>query len=427
MAINTVVIGIVTVFLLLWYFLKRKTAYWANRGIPFVKPDLLIGNLKGVATQCHVGERWQSCYNELKDSKTPIGGVFLFTEPVAIVLDLDFLRNVFVKDFNHFRNHGTYVNEKDDPLSAHLFSIEDDHWKNLRTKLSPTFTSGKMKMMFPTIQAVANQFQKHLKDITKSQPEVEFKELLSQFSTDVIGSTAFGIECNTMKDPNGELRETTKLIFGASKALAAKMLLLMQFPELGRMLKMKLIDSRVTKFFMNLIGDIVKHREENNVKRNDFMSLLLQIKNTGRLEGESSDLGKMTFNELAAQVFLFFFAGYETSSSTMTFALYELAKNPDVQEKARKEVQASLERHGGVMSYEAAMELTYIDQIINGKSFNNLSHSLCINFCFFRNAAQVPNCGDTFQEGIHSIYRSKHKCCPGEGFNSNRQCLGHSP
>lgn len=373
MALNTALIGVLAVALLLWVYLKKKNRYWEERGIPFVKPDLLLGNLKGVASELLAGERFHECYKQLKKEPSPIGGIFFFTSPVALVLKLDFLRNVFVKDFNHFRNHGMYVNERDDPLSAHLFSIEDDQWKSLRTKLSPTFTSGKMKMMFPTIQSVAEQFSDHLKTVIEKKPELEFRELLNQFTTDIIGNTAFGIECNTMKDPEGELRNITKLIFRPSKALAGKLLFLSQFPEIGRKLRVTLTDSRVTKFFMGMIKDIVKHREENEVKRNDFMSLLLQIKNTGKLEGEEKELGKMTFNELAAQVFIFFFAGYETSSSTMTFSLYELARNPEIQNRARREIEEVLERHKGEMSYEAAMEMTYVDQIIQGKW-----HGVCL-------------------------------------------------
>lgn len=64
---------------------------------------------------------------------------------------------------------------------------------------------------------------------------------------------------------------------------------------------------------------------------------------------------------------MFFLAGFETSATSMTFVLYELAKNMDIQRRARDEINTVLEKHNGVLSYESMMEMSYIDQIINGK------------------------------------------------------------
>lgn len=355
---------LISIIPLIFYFLKRKYDYWSNRGFPYVEPKFLKGNIEGMGTTRAFGEVMLDCYKDLK-GKGPVGGIYLYTEPAAIIMDMDLLRNVLVKDFQYFHDRGMYINEKDDPLSAHLFSIEGSQWRNLRNKLSPTFTSGKLKMMHPTMISVADQFVDHLNGLCKgSVVQLEMKELLSQFTTDIIGNVAFGVNCNSMKDPHSEFRRIGRKIIEPSSWTLFVQIFVTMFPKLGKFLHMKLNDQDVTEFFMKLLSETIKYRKENNVQRNDFLSMLIQIMNTGKLEGEADDLGKMTFNELAAQVFLFFFAGFETSSSTMTFVLYEMALNLDIQEKARREIKEVIERHGGELTYDAAMELKYVDQII---------------------------------------------------------------
>jgi cytochrome P450 family 6 len=70
---------------------------------------------------------------------------------------------------------------------------------------------------------------------------------------------------------------------------------------------------------------------------------------------------------IAAQAFVFFIAGFETTSATMTFCLYELARNPDIQERVRNEIDTVLERHGGNITYEAISEMEYLDRVVNGE------------------------------------------------------------
>jgi cytochrome P450 family 6 len=75
----------------------------------------------------------------------------------------------------------------------------------------------------------------------------------------------------------------------------------------------------------------------------------------------------MSMNCVAAQAFVFFLAGFETSSTTMTFCLYELAINPDIQEVLRNEIDTVLEVHDGNISYEIIQEMTYLDKVVAGK------------------------------------------------------------
>jgi len=70
--------------------------------------------------------------------------------------------------------------------------------------------------------------------------------------------------------------------------------------------------------------------------------------------------------EAAAQAYGFFLGGYETSALTAMFCLYELSMQQDIQDKVRKEIDETLERHGQ-LTYNAVNEMTYLRKVINGK------------------------------------------------------------
>ncbi|KAJ8936062.1 hypothetical protein NQ318_004963 [Aromia moschata] len=59
----------------------------------------------------------------------------------------------------------------------------------------------------------------------------------------------------------------------------------------------------------------------------------------------------LTIDELAAQCFIFFFAGFETSSTTMTFALFKLSTHQDIQDKVIEQIKAVLAKHDNKMTF----------------------------------------------------------------------------
>lgn len=71
-----------------------------------------------------------------------------------------------------------------------------------------------------------------------------------------------------------------------------------------------------------------------------------------------------------AQAFMFFVAGFDTSSTTMMMAMSELAQDADLQEKARKEINEVLRKSNGELTYENINEMTFIQQILDGKIFD---------------------------------------------------------
>lgn len=69
---------------------------------------------------------------------------------------------------------------------------------------------------------------------------------------------------------------------------------------------------------------------------------------------------------IAAQAFVFFGAGFETSSTTISNALYELALNEDVQDKLREEIDEEYIKHNGNFTYENIKKMSYLDKVFKG-------------------------------------------------------------
>jgi cytochrome P450 len=82
-------------------------------------------------------------------------------------------------------------------------------------------------------------------------------------------------------------------------------------------------------------------------------------------------------DSLAAQAFVFFLAGFETSSSTMTFCLYELSLHEDIQDRLREEIDVVLQKHDGKLTHEGIEEMEYLDKIVAGKTpfMKNISNT----------------------------------------------------
>lgn len=97
---------------------------------------------KVVAKLCHFLAKLDFKYNAKYTNSCSSRNFIKFQ-----VRDLDLVKQVMVKDFDHFVDHRPFVDT--DPLfSKSLFFLNGQEWKDMRTVLSPTFTSGKIKRMF---------------------------------------------------------------------------------------------------------------------------------------------------------------------------------------------------------------------------------------------------------------------------------------
>ncbi|XP_046601823.1 cytochrome P450 6A1-like [Neodiprion lecontei] len=257
-------------------------------------------------------------------------------KPVLVVKDPNLIRFVLTKKFAHFQDRGIYCNEKIDPLSAHLLSVPGEKWRFLMSKFSPAFTSSKIKQIFFTVGECFEKMVDFIAEKAKNRELVEVQELFARFSTDVIASAAFGIQVNSIENPNAEFRKWGRKFFQPNPL---RNLLLLMVPSWLDLFKIPVTSKNITKFFIGSFTESVEYRIANNVARKDFLDLLMQLMDKGYIDNDDEKTSnqmsgfnrvKIIMLEGAAHAFVFWLGRFETSSTTATNCLYELAVHQDI-------------------------------------------------------------------------------------------------
>lgn len=85
--------------------------------------------------------------------------------------------------------------------------------------------------------------------------------------------------------------------------------------------------------------------------------------------------------ELAGYSLTLFVEGYETSSSVLGFAIYEMARNPDIQQRLYEEIEDVLAKYNGEFTFEALQEMEYLDNVIHETMRLNVVAPLISKIC----------------------------------------------
>lgn len=358
---------IVTAFL----YVQNAFSYWKRRGIPYIKPTFPFGNSGEIFLQTtSVAETLQKLYESTTE---PVLGYFSSVIPALLVRDSKILQNILIKDFSNFQMRKCHCDPKVDPMAENLLLINGEKWKTARTKLSPAFTASKLKEMIGTIIGATESLNEVLGQYADQPKAFEIRDVFTCCATNVIASVGFGIDIDCIKNPDSDFRKYGKRIFEGSVLNAWRNLCIFVVPTLSKIFRPRFICKDVGDFMINIVKENIKYREENNVVKKDFFQLLMQLRNTGKIdEGNnwsiksSTSHKSLTLEQMSAQAFLFFAAGYETSAATMSFCLYELCKDLSAQQRAYEEIVTVLEKHNGQLTYESISEMKYVDNCIDG-------------------------------------------------------------
>lgn len=361
------ILAIIVVTVLKNWIRNLKVYFQSGFSGPFPLP--LVGNLMGLMIK-GVNANYDDCVK--KYGKTTL--VYEGTGPTILTADPELIKTISIKEFHIFPSRfKTFLNDAE-PFNGFLTSMSGDKWKNLRSIITTGFTSGKLKTLSKLINENSDTAVKYLEKCG----EIDMKKFYGRFTTDVVCSNFFGINVDSINNPDHPLpKNLDKVFFQTGFKRALNMGLFFAAPSLfiwmNKLNLVSVLDQEGLNYIQSLSKQIIDERRSGKTKRNDFIQMMVDHSETDYETEEGQEIEKplenlkktLTDGEILASAILFILAGTDTTANALTWLSYNLAMNPEIQDKLIEEVDSVLEKHKGIVSYESVNEMHYLSDCIS--------------------------------------------------------------
>nr|XP_029718736.1 probable cytochrome P450 28a5 [Aedes albopictus] len=346
---------IVSAVAAIYLYLTWNNNYWKKLNVPGPSPLPGLGSFPSFVLQRRpVADEMDEIYRDYKQ-KYKFVGVFSNRSPRIMITSSELAKDVLSKNFKNFHDNefGEMTNKEIDPLfGRNPFMLNGEEWKTKRAEVTPAFTTSRMKALFPLVEDVCSRMTKYVKENGGTVQDA--KELSAKFTTDVVSSCIFACDAQSFTSEKPEIREQGRKLMEQSFSSFLVMIFIMNFPTLAKIFQIGIVPKSLEKFFTDLMKEAIRHREASATNRADYLDYLISLRN----KKEISEL------DMAAHGVTFFIDGFETSSVAISFMLYEIAKNPEVQKRLRQEL-LKVTTDNGTVSYDSLLELPYLEQVVD--------------------------------------------------------------
>lgn len=361
--------------------------YFEKRNVPFVKPYPLFGGLWPVfCRKLHPTDATVKGYNMFPERRC--SGLFSFRSPAYLIHDPTLVKQIMIKDFDHFTDHMNTISVDVDPVFGRaLFFMGGERWRHGRSGLSPAFTGSKMRNMFVLLsKCVDGAMQRLVEDADQDMMEVEIRDLFQRLGNDLMTSISFGVEVDSVHDPNNMFFKMGKVLTAAGAFQGPKYFLSTVIPEsVFKFFGVRFFPKHAADFYVDIVSETIKQREENITIRPDFIHLLVQArKNELKKDSADEDLKSAGFTtveehiesttensqytdmDIAAVALSFLFGGIETTTTAICFAVYETVLNDIVKQKLQTEIDSVRDELGEhPLTYEVLQNMKYLDMVVS--------------------------------------------------------------
>lgn len=393
-------IGIVSYFYLVTV---KGYQYFSQRNIPTPPFRFFFGHLKtlwNVPSFHRQLETWTKQYGK-------IYGIYQGRLPTFVVSDPDFLHEVFVKQFVAFHGrNNTFVNKK----FLNVFAASGAEWRRHRHVINPTFSAAKLKLMSPLINGCIHDVMDKLSEHAIDGNEFNIYVYYKRMTMDVIckhidveflvcvpfclGRCAFGIDTDLQNNPDNLYFKKVEELFAHDMESDRSFRLAQLLPELAPIIGIVPFSSIIGRVLINTyilplisnkqleesaliwlfkrIHPIIEQREQTPTSRMDLLQLMLQVMTEETQDGSKTNY-RLTREEVMSNVLFFMAAGYETTSTALANATYELVRHPEVLQKLQTEIDQlplnnnseSAEQTKEYPDYDIVTKMPYMDMFVS--------------------------------------------------------------
>jgi len=385
-----ILLTLISLFLVLYWYVTKSFGKWKELGIPHSKPSFPFGSYNFLSGR-HLDDMSGDDHRKFANEK--YFGWWLLGKPVLAINDVNLIKHIQVKDFDHFVDRTSdVINKKtfaggdlDKIWALQLTSITGDEWKSVRSAFTPIFTSGKMKGMLKFIKHVAGDLTEEMEKKAKEGEEFELKDVFGKFSLDALASSAFGVNGESFKDKDSVFVKNAAAIFKNStlENIIASIKFIPGVPQVCEFFKINSFKPKATKFFRDIIQQTIRTRKDGKERKNDLVDLMLecmkddtptdadeeptdQYEKDMKLTDHKKSKQKLDELTVVATALVLLVAGYDTTGMTLSYLAYEMSKNPEIQKKLQEEIDEAFEESGGELpDYNVIQSLPYLDMVIH--------------------------------------------------------------